>query len=238
MRDRVLKQAVEECLNEMFLRSQPSITWKEFTEGFSTGKYKEGDRPIEQHYLSMEEYIDIKEKYLYGYNLNTTWPDNAQLMIDYLEKGGTKDKYIPESTDENGNYHPGYRGYESTPKLIDAITEIVGEVSAIEVCKKVFELINDCKNFYRGDRLENQFSFTVMNYSPCSSKERVQEFWGDKLKIYDTELDPMEGVFVKVTEEQLNQWEADLDVAEEDKDAFLIEEYTKLLQKYGRIEKK
>ena len=186
----------------------------------------------------MEEYIDIKEKYLYSYNIKSTWEDSAQLMIDYLEKGGTKDKYIEPNTDEEGHYHPGYRSYEHTPKLIDALTEIIGEINAIEACKKVFELMNECKGFYRGDREESKFSFTVANYDPNSCKERVQKFWGDKLTIYDTEIDPMEGIFVKVTEEQLNQWEADLDVAEEDKDAFLIEEYTKLLQKYGRIEKK
>ena len=171
---------------------------------------------------------------MYMYNIHNDWKNSADLMINYLEKGGTKDKYIPAVTDETG-YHPGYRGYEKTPKLIDALKEFLSEEDAQKATEKVFELMNECKGFYRGDGEESKFSFTVTNYAPNSCKERVQKFWGDKLTIYDTEIDPMEGIFVKVTEEQLNQWEADLDVAEEDKDAYLIEEYTKLLQKYGRI---
>ena len=230
----ILERAVEECLDEMYRKSQPSITWEEVLKGHEEGKYSENNTVIDQHYLSQDEYTDIKERYMHMYNIHNDWKDNADLMIDYLEKGGTKDKYIPAITDETG-YHPGHRGYEKTPKLIDALKEFLSEEDAQKATDKVLELMNECKNFYRGDAEENSFSFTLMNYSPNSCKDKVQEFWGDKVKIYDRRMDPEVGEFVDVTDAKLDEWENSLEWAEENKEAYLIEAYTELLQEYGRI---
>lgn len=230
----ILERAVEECLDEMYRKSQPSITWEEVLKGHKEGKYSENNTVIDQHYLSQDEYTDIKERYMHMYNIHNDWKDSADLMIEYLEKGGTKDKYIPAVTDETG-YHPGYRGYEKTPKLIDALKEFLSEEDAQKATEKVFELMNDCKNFYRGDAEESSFSFTLMNYSPNSCKDKVQEFWGDKVKIYDRRMDPEVGEFVDVTDAKLDEWENSLEWAEENKEAYLIEAYTELLQEYGRI---
>lgn len=230
----ILERAVEECLDEMYRKSQPSITWEEVLKGHKEGKYNENNTVIDQHYLSQDEYTDIKERYMHMYNIHNDWKDDADLMIDYLEKGGTKDKYIPAITDETG-YHPGHRGYEKTPKLIDALKEFLSEEDAQKATDKVLELMNECKNFYRGDREESDFTFSVLNYSPTCNKEAVQEFWGDKVKIYDRRMDPEVGEFVDVTDAKLDEWENSLEWAEENKEAYLIEAYTELLQEYGRI---
>ena len=230
MRQTIMMNAISDCLNEMYSQSQPPTTWDAILEGHKNGTYNENNSPIEQHYLSTDEYISIKEKYLEAYHIKSEWNDDVQLVFDYLYEGGTKDVYIK---DEETQYCR--RGYEKTPKLIDALTELIGKEHAEIACDKVFELIQNCKDFYQRNIEESQFSFSVMNYSPNSCKDKVQEFWGDKLKIYDTELDPNEEVFVKVTDERLDIWESELEDAESNQDTYFIEEYTRLLQKYNRI---
>ena len=125
MRSEILEQAIHDCLNEMYQKSQPSITFDEVIEKHKTGEYNEKVLAYERHYLPQEEYLEIEEKYIRAYRIHNEWNDDAELMIDYLEKGGTKDKWIPEKIHENGFKEPGYRGYEKTPQLIDALKEFL-----------------------------------------------------------------------------------------------------------------
>jgi hypothetical protein len=146
----------------------------------------------------MEEFNYIKEKYIEAYRLKHQWNPNIELLESYLKEGGTKDKYIPEHTDEEGFTHPGYRGYEKVLPLRDQIVSYLRECGVDE--SKVIEMadgingltlstINDCKEFYCFDREEYEFCVSVsLGASPTSNKKKVIEYWkskGIEVKIED-----------------------------------------------------
>lgn len=171
-RNGLLSEAIERCLSEMYDKAQPSVSWEELKQLSREGVYNDKNSFIDQHYLSQDEYIEIIDKYIYAYNLKNPFQGNCDLVIEYLTKGGMKDKYIPQHTDEKGHWHPRYRSYEETPKLAD----VIGEENA----QKCIELITECKNFYNKNSMEVSFRMSVMNYSPSSNIETVREFWKEK----------------------------------------------------------
>lgn len=181
----VIEKAVIDCLDEMYRRSQPSITWEEIQK-----QAKENpDRQIwREHYLPQWLYKNIQDKYVRMYRLQEEWISSVELVERYLLEGGTKDKYIEAHTDEHGNYHPGCRGYEDIKPIKVQIGDFFKshnicpeerEVIVSEIVKMVMESITDCKNFYNHDRDYIQFSFNVSNYSPNSNIEAVREFYKD-----------------------------------------------------------
>lgn len=193
-RNDIISQAVNECLDAMYRAAQPSITLEEVRKNAEEGKYN--DVPLySQHYISKEEYEEIIEHFAHIYRIECDWSDYVQVVYEYLEKGGSKDKWIPERIDEDGNRHPGYRGYEKVPP----IKTFIGE----EHAQKVLETINICKDFYKFDRDYRTFYFNVCNFSPCSAKEPVKEFyksqgidiqfkkriWNDDLEDYEYVID-------------------------------------------------
>lgn len=184
-RQDIVEKAIIECLDEMYRESQPSITWDEIQEQARVNP----NRSIwQEHYLPQWKYKDIQEKYMRLYRIKEEWNGDIELLEEYLNKGGTKDKYIPEQIDESGFKHPGYRGYESVKPIKEQILEVLNE--SLEVgnrteilCDKitnvVLETIAACKNFYKHDRDEQMFYFNVANYSPNSNIEAVREFYKD-----------------------------------------------------------
>ena len=62
-----------------------------------------------------------------------------------------------------------------------------------QVLEKVFELMDECKNFYRHDSEETSFIFSLMNLAPSFNKEDVIDEWkklGKDIEIIDKIQDP------------------------------------------------
>ena len=187
-RREIIEKATIDCLDEMYRRSQPSITWDEVIEQSRQNK----DRHIwREHYLPQYLYMRILEKYMHAYRIRDEWEDNIRVVEEYLEKGGTKDKYISAYTDSSG-YHPGHRGYEKVKPIKEQIENILnneftsGEVSPFvkdgirdKIIEVVMNTISDCKEFYKFDREEMGFRMDISNYSPNSNMESVREFYKD-----------------------------------------------------------
>ena len=195
-RQDIVEKAIIECLDEMYRESQPSITWDEIQEQARVNP----NRSIwQEHYLPQWKYKDIQEKYMRLYRINEEWNDNIELLEEYLTKGGTKDKYIPEVVDADGFKHPGYRGYEKVEPIKTQIINILNEQLEIgyradTLCDKivdtVIETIINCKEFYRHDRDEQMFLMNVANYSPNSNIEAVREFYKNTdIVINEIEMD-------------------------------------------------
>lgn len=184
-RSEIIDKAIIDCLDEMYRKSQPSITWEEVT---AQAKENPNRHIWQEHYLPQHLYLNIQEKYMRMYRLQEEWSSNIEVLENYLKEGGTKDKYIEACTDENGNYHPGYRGYENVPPIARQIQTILEEQleqgTRAESLKNlivdaVMNTINDCKEFYKFDREELSFRMNVSNYSPNSNIEAVREFYKD-----------------------------------------------------------
>lgn len=186
-RDQVIRKAYTECMAEMYAKAQPSADYYQLLEDAKNGKIGEDEKVYERHYLSYEEFIYIRDKYIKAYGLQATWKPNIEVLEDYLINGGTKDKYIESRTDENGHYHPGYRGYEKVAPIAEQIKRIleseIGEDNVTnKICNKITETvlntITNCKEFYRFDREESDFNYSVaLGASPTSNKETVIEYW-------------------------------------------------------------
>lgn len=181
-RSDMIEKAIIDCLDEMYRKSQPSITWDEIQE---LAKENPERRIWQEHYLSTKHYEEIQDKYMDMYRIGNEWNSNVNLVEEYLTKGGTKDKYIDAHTDEYG-YHPGYRGYEKVEPIANQIEAILIEQlepgSRTESLKNnivdaVMNTIGYCKDFYCFNREENSFRFNVSNYSPCSNIEAVREIY-------------------------------------------------------------
>lgn len=197
-REEILAKAYNDCIREMFAKAQPSADWDNIIEEYKAGKIDEKkDGPIyDRHYLSHAEFMYILDKYMKAYRIESEWKDDVEVVEEYLNVGGLKDKYIKDWDDEHG-HHPGYRSYEEVPPLKEHIEKIIydeydgnGEIAervAQDVTNKVMELISTCKNYYSFDVDEQKFRNTVfMRCSPTSKIETVKKWWKDH---YDVDIE-------------------------------------------------
>lgn len=171
-RKKIIERAIEECLNEMYIRSQPSITLEELKDLYKQYPDKQW---YDYFYINQKESEDIIEGYIIAYNIRSEFHHHMELVRNYLKDGGTKDKYIKPS---DGS--PGYRGYEKTPKLSDLIGE--------EAAQHALNLIDECNNFYNYNHEESGFRFNVMNLSPNCNIKTVRENNPD-ITIYERKYD-------------------------------------------------
>lgn len=197
-RESILLQAVKDCYREMFAKAQPSADWDNLIQEYKEGKIdEEKDGPVyDRHYLSYHEYVYIINKYIEAYKIKSGWNDHINLLKEYLIEGGSKDKYIEEHTDENGNYYPGYRGYEKVKpikeqilyelyKWLDDDNKCEGCTEAIT--KIVMNTIDTCQYFYRFNMDECKFRNTLaMGATPTSNAETVKKWWKDH---YNVDID-------------------------------------------------
>ena len=201
IREDVLIKGVEDCFREMFAKAQPEADWDNLIAEYKAGKIdEEKDGPIyDRHYLSYEEYKYILDKYLDAYRVRSEWKDDIEILEDYLNKGGKKDKYIEPYTDENGNYHTGYRGYEDVAPLKEQIINVLNNFNGGKcpdqerlvdnLMKIIMDDITTCKNFYCFNVDEQKFRNTIaFGATPTSNKETVKKWWKDHYNV-DIEIE-------------------------------------------------
>ena len=151
------------CLREMYAFSQPPADYDELFQLAKEGKEDKENPFYNQHYLSHEEYIAIVEKYLEMFRIESNWEDYSNLMIEYIKNGGYTDVYKKNEDSESVR----------TIEEVKPISEVIGK----EAAEKVLEHMNLCKNFYKLNRDESSFRFTIMNISPTCNAEVVKEYW-------------------------------------------------------------
>lgn len=181
--DDILLEARTRCMKEMYERAQPSANYDDILEGYRKA-VEAGKKPesvYERYYLSQEEFKYILEKYIKAYHIEEQFREDCDIIIRDMEEGCIRDKYIEEYTDENGNLHPGHRGYEDVSKL----SEQIGE----EHANLVIDFLKERRDFYRFDRDESRFRFDIcLGDSPNSNEEKVKEYW--RAQGIELEIDP------------------------------------------------
>ena len=222
-RHKVLIDAINRCMKEIYSYAQPHVTWEDFIEENKKFLEKEekyyslpedkrpsyqeymGPKPYEFYYLPKDVLKEIADSYVYAYKLNA-----QQNLLDIIEilknycKEPVVDKYIEEYTDEEGNYHPGYRGYEHPinleKKVAKVISQYLGEENGIsteiskEVCNKFFEFLDMAGDFYSWNSEINAFNTEIyLGPSPHSAREKVIENW-KKYRNTDIEIDSDEQI--------------------------------------------
>lgn len=184
-REKILDKAYHDCMYEMYAKAQPEADWDNMVEEYRAGKIGKDERVYERHYLSMDEFLYIRNKYKSAYGIKSHWKDDVEVVEDYLKNGGNKDKYIKDYDDEYG-HHPGYRSYEKVPPIVEQIGDCltkytlssITEEIANEITNIVLENIKNCKDFYRFDREEESFDCNIaLGTSPTSNPETVKKWW-------------------------------------------------------------
>lgn len=188
-KDTIMREAIDRCLSEMFEKAQPRANWHAYLELAKRGKISKDERVYERHYLSDTEFNYIANKYKKAYGFKRHWKDDCDWILHNLKEGGYRDAWIK---DEDGDKHCGS---EKTKPL----NELIGNESA----EKVYQLIEDFKDFYRFDREESVFDFNVyLGCSPTSNAQTVIDYW--KSVGIDIEINEKKGL----TEDDF--WEIDM----------------------------
>lgn len=190
----ILQEAFDKCLEELYNRSQPSVSYNVLLEKIESGELDNPDgtngttRICDRYYISYDEAKYVIEKYKAAYNIKETWSDWCDVMIKYLKEGGLKNSYVK---DKNGG---GHRSAEDTPALKDLVP-LKEDIEAVIGCKitdsqyssiipnydTVLELMESCKNFYRFDREESQFDMAIwLGPIPSSNSDEVVSYWKEQ----------------------------------------------------------
>lgn len=185
-RKEILNKAYHDCMHEMYAKSQPEADYDNLIEEYCSGKIGKNEPVYNRHYLSMDEFLYIRNKYKEAYNIKKTWNSNIEFLEQLLREGGLKDKYNPAVIDEDGFKHPGYRSAEDVKPLKDQISDIIKEFDCSEAAQeiaeiiynKVIDTIESYKDFYRFDREEDDFDCNIaLGASPCSNADTVKKWW-------------------------------------------------------------
>ena len=190
-RDVIIKRAIDECMEEMYLKAQPSVSYKELIEKVKSGEIEDShENPVyNRYYLSQEEFEYIRNKYVEAYDFTPHWRENIEWLEKYLLEGGNRDKFIPETMEEDGSTHPGYRSYEEVKPLKEQLKDIIHDDKQLN---KVFDIvmntIKGCKDYYRFDQINEIFNYHIcLGASPTSNKETVKKYWESQGKTIEIE---------------------------------------------------
>lgn len=190
-RDVIIKRAIDECMEEMYLKAQPSVNYKELIEKVKSGEIEDSrENPIyNRHYLSQAEFKYIKDKYAKAYDFISHWKEDIEILEEYLNKGGNKDKFIPETMEEDGSTHPGYKSYKKVKPLKEQLKEIIHDDKKLDkVVDVVMNTIKDCKDYYKFDNGKEIFDYHIcLGASPTSNKDVVKKYWESQGKIIEIE---------------------------------------------------
>ena len=190
-REEILDKAYHDCMCEMYAKAQPAADWDNLVEEYRQGKIGKDERIYERHYLSMDEFLYIRDKYKSAYNIKKTWVPDMEFLEELLIEGGLKDGYTDDWVDSEGNKHSGYRSADEVPTLKEQINKLLnkydGTKAAVEDAKEelvkelsnlIMETIQNYTNFYKFDREEDNFDCNIaLGASPTSNKETVQKWW-------------------------------------------------------------
>lgn len=190
-RDAIIKRAIDECIEEMYLKAQPSVNYKELIEKVKSGEIEDShENPVyNRYYLSQAEFEYIKDKYAKAYGFEPHWKEDIEILEEYLNKGGNKDKFIPETMEEDGSTHPGYRSFEKVKPLREQLKEVIHDDKKLDkVVDTVMDTIKECKDYYKFDNGREIFEFHIcLGASPTSNKETVKKYWESQGKTIEIE---------------------------------------------------
>ena len=161
-RDNVLLDAVKKCLDVMYKASYPPISYEDLCE--ESRKINEGlEKPkfgvYDLHYLPNRIYEEILKDFIEAYEMKSNLPDIVEILKNYF-KDPVVDKYIKP---KDGS--PGYKGYDHLEPMPQ---------EHYEVAAKFLDMAN---SFFKWNKDEDAFYFTVCNVSPSGNREVVEKWY-------------------------------------------------------------
>lgn len=175
-REDILEQACIECLAEMYNKAQPSLDFKQYYQDVKSGKIDKDDKIYEKHYLSSDETNYIVNKYIDLYAIDNQWTEHADLIFNYLKIGGVK-FILNGNTKECVDQDP----LDDVLKQVLINHDVLDSELLEDLVDSVFNIITNCKSFYKLDKELQSFKHTIyLGVAPCSNKETVIQYWSNK----------------------------------------------------------
>ena len=190
-REMVVTEAFHKCLRKLYKSAQPSGDYDEYVRMTNVGELTEKDEFVyNRHYLPEAQYNYIVSQFLDAYAMTEKWHDNVDTVIDYFKEDAPSSK-----KDENGFYiHLPHMKDVIKGLLSESVLTAEVDVLADKIYDAVVERINECKDFYRFDREETSFRWTIGNYAPTINKDIVKKYWaehGKEIVLVDPDPDTL-----------------------------------------------
>ena len=168
LKSKILDEAIESCIREMYRFSQPSADYDKLKEYAKEHPEEEKEFPtFKRYYLSTEQFKYILNKYANAYNLIPEWKNNIETIKYDFETGSYKEEYKKDS------YGEMVSEYISTPPLYERI--------GVENTKKVLEMMNEIEQYHKRDMDARYFSSAIsLGHSPSSNLKEVKEYWKNR----------------------------------------------------------
>lgn len=183
-KSKIMYEAIEACIKEMYKFSQPSADYDKLKEYAKEHPEEEKEFPtFKRYYLSTEQFKYILNKYAKAYHLIPEWKNNIETIIFDFVTGSKKKEY------KKNSYGEMDIEYVPTPPL----SERIGN----ENMKKVLEMLDEIEQYHKRDMDEQYFSFAIsLGHSPTSNLNEVKKYWKNKgLELEFEERHCDEGVF-------------------------------------------
>jgi hypothetical protein len=168
LKSKIMNEAIDSCLREMYRCSQPSADYDKLKEYAKEHPEEEKEFPtFKRYYLSTEQFKYILKKYAEAYHLIPGWKNNIETIKDEFETGSDKKEYKKDS------YGEMFIERVPTPPLCERIGQ--------ENTKKVLEMLDEIDDSHKRDKDARYFySSLSLGHSPTSNLKDVKEFWKDK----------------------------------------------------------
>lgn len=165
---KILNEAIEACLKEMYRFSQPSANYDKLKEYAKEHPEEEKEFPtFKRYYLSTEQFNYILKKYAEAYHLIPEWKNNIETIKDEFETGSDKKEYKKDS------YGEMFIERVPTPPLCERIGQ--------ENTKKVLEMLDEIDDSHKRDKDAQYFSSAIsLGHAPTSNLKGVKAYWKDK----------------------------------------------------------
>ena len=165
---KILNEAIEACLKEMYRFSQPSADYDKLKEYAKEHPEEEKEFPtFQRYYLSTEQFNYILKKYAEAYHLIPEWKNNIETIKDEFETGSDKKEYKKDS------YGEMFIERVPTPPLCERIGQ--------ENTKKVLEMLDEIDDSHKRDKDALYFSSAIsLGHAPTSNLKEVKAYWKDK----------------------------------------------------------
>lgn len=169
-RTKVLDEAIEQMIREMYLRAQPPVDIDFYSECYKKKILDpEKDKCYEWHYLPEKVQRKIVEDYLEAYGANDQFKKNCEWLLEMFKNGGHRTVF-------KDIFGTGEK--VRTGEATETLDKIIGKENA----EKVYDLINDFLHFYRTNNDEMRVRGAIFS-CPTSNPKTVIEHWGDEVII-------------------------------------------------------
>lgn len=186
-RNSILDRAQNECITELFAKSQPPLDYQKLLSDIENGQdYDESYD--EHHYLSLDDYYRIVDEYANAYGFTRNWDDNIDIVNGYFSGLGAKSVLVSGYVDDNGIKHDDMYTFDEVPHIKNEIYDILLECGSIncteissKISDKIFEYLKSCRDFYELDAYADIFNARMaFSKTPSHDKDKVIEYWKSK----------------------------------------------------------